>query len=131
MYLIHDETKTLRLLLFQGYRATTRGQFTFYHSVARSSRYSTDQPQKDEGLSWPCSHSVVLKPRPLDRKSSTLTTSSLLQKLRTIKKMRAFKKLNVWLSWILTASCCGSYINIVHVNVLLTYSYQVVKPKSF
>ena len=42
MYLIHDEIKTLRPLLSQGYRATTRRQFTFYHPVPRSSWHSTD-----------------------------------------------------------------------------------------
>ena len=37
--------------LSQGYRATMRKQFTFYHSVLRSSWYSTDQLRKDERLS--------------------------------------------------------------------------------
>ena len=32
-----------------GYRATTRRQFTFYQSVSRNSRYSTDQLPNNEG----------------------------------------------------------------------------------
>ena len=36
----------------QGYRATTRRQFTFYHSVPRSSWCSIDQPREEERLSW-------------------------------------------------------------------------------
>ena len=46
MYLIHDEIKTLQPLPSQGDRATTQRKFTFYHSVTRSSSYSTDQPRK-------------------------------------------------------------------------------------
>ena len=59
--------------LSQGYRATTRRQFTFCHSVPRNSRYSTDGPRKEERLSWPWSHPVVLSPGPLDWESSALT----------------------------------------------------------
>ena len=36
------------------------------------------QPQKDERLSWPWSHPVVLNTGPLDWESSTLTTRPLL-----------------------------------------------------
>ena len=39
--------------LSQGYRATTRRQFTFYHLVPRSFWYSFDRPLKDERLSQP------------------------------------------------------------------------------
>ena len=46
----------------------------------RKSCYSFDWPWKDERLSWPCSHSVVLNEGPLDWESSTLTTRSLLHK---------------------------------------------------
>ena len=56
-----DVTKKILLPLFvdgfqlpQGYRATTRKQFTFYHSVPRSSSLSFNWPWKDERL--------VLKP---------------------------------------------------------------------
>ena len=52
-------------------------QFTFYHLVPRSSWYSTDRPQKDEKLSWPWNHPVVLNSGPLDWESSTLTTRPL------------------------------------------------------
>ena len=58
----------------QGYRATTRRQFTFYHSVPRSSWYSFNLPWKDERLSWPQSHPVVLNPGSLDCKPSALIT---------------------------------------------------------
>ena len=34
--------------LSQGYRGTTRRQFTFYHSLPRIYWYSFDQHQKDE-----------------------------------------------------------------------------------
>ena len=45
----------------------------------RSTWYSFHQPWKDERLSQPWSHPVVLKPKPLDWESSTLTTKPLLQ----------------------------------------------------
>ena len=89
--------KTLRPLLSQDYRATTRRQFTFYHSVPKSFRYSTNRPQKDERLIWPCSHSVVSNQEPLDWELGTLATRSLFRELRTFKKLRAFKQLNICL----------------------------------
>ena len=61
--------------LCQGYRATTRRHFTFYHSVPSNSWYSAGQPGKDERLSWPWGDQVVLNPGPLDLESSNLTTS--------------------------------------------------------
>ena len=54
-------------------KATTRKQCTFYHLVPRTSWYS-----KDERLSWPWSHPVVLNLGPLDWKSSTLTLRPLI-----------------------------------------------------
>ena len=60
--------------LCQGYRATMRRQFTFYHSVPRSSWYSFNRPRKDERLSWSGSYPVVLNAGPLDWESSALTT---------------------------------------------------------
>ena len=48
----------------QGYRTTTRRQFTFYQSVPSSSWSSFHQPQKDERLSRPWSHPVVLNMGP-------------------------------------------------------------------
>ena len=57
--------------------ATSRRQFAFYHYVPRNSRYSFYRPQKDERLSWPWSHPVILSTRPLDWESSPLTTRSL------------------------------------------------------
>ena len=54
-----------------------RRQFTFYHPAPRNSWYSFDQSQKDERLSLPWSHPVVLNIGPLDWESSTLTTRPL------------------------------------------------------
>ena len=48
--------------LCQGYKTTTRRQFTFYHSVPRSSWYSTDWPWKDKRLSWPWSQPSGFEP---------------------------------------------------------------------
>ena len=48
-------------------------QFTFYNSVPRSSWYLFNWPRKDERLSWPRSHPLVLNAGPLDWKSSALT----------------------------------------------------------
>ena len=62
--------------------ATSRRQFTFYHSVPRNSWYSFYWPWKDEMLSQPWSHLVILNMRPLDWESSTLTTRPLLLKVR-------------------------------------------------
>ena len=61
-------------------KAASRRQFTFYHSVPRNSRYSFYRPRKDEGLSRPWSHPVVLHTGPLDWESSALTTWPLLHK---------------------------------------------------
>ena len=47
-------------------RANSRGQFTFYHEVPRNFWYSFYQPRKNERLSRPWSHSVVLNMGPLD-----------------------------------------------------------------
>ena len=77
--------KTLRLLfmdgvqLSQGYRASTRRQFTFYYSAPWTSRYLFNQPCMDERLSWLWIHPAVLNLGSLDwESSSTLTTWSLL-----------------------------------------------------
>ena len=59
--------------LAQAYRATTRRQFTFYHSVPRSSWYSLNQPQNDKRLSGPLSHPMVLNWGLLNWESSALT----------------------------------------------------------
>ena len=62
----------------QGYRASTRRQFTFYHKVPRNSWYSFDRPRMDERLSRPWSDPMVLITGPLDWESSALTTRLLL-----------------------------------------------------
>ena len=54
--------------------ATSRRQFTFYHSVPRNSWYSFYRPRKDERLSQLWSHPVVLNTGPLDWESRALTT---------------------------------------------------------
>ena len=59
-------------------RITSRRQFTFYHEVPRNSWYSFYWPQRDERLSQPWSHPVVLNTGPLDWESSALTTRPLL-----------------------------------------------------
>ena len=131
MYLLYGEVKTLWPLLSQGYRTITKRKFTFYHSVPRSSSYSTNQPQKGERLSWTCSQPVVLNRGPLDWESSTLTTRSLLHESRTFKKLRAVKKLNIYLiKWNFDSFLLWE-LQKMHVNVFLTDSYQVVKSKSF
>ena len=58
--------------------ATSGRQFTFYHSVLKNSWYSCYRPRKDERLTRPWSHPVVLNKGPLDWKSSALTTRPLL-----------------------------------------------------
>ena len=65
----------------QGYRATTKRQFTFYHSVPRSSWYSLNRFHENERQSWLCSHPMVLNSESLDWESSPLSTTSLHQML--------------------------------------------------
>ena len=57
-----------------------RRQFTFYHLVPRNSWHSLYRPRKDERLSRPWSHPVVLNLGPLYWELSTLTTRPLLHK---------------------------------------------------
>ena len=64
--------------------ATSRRQFTFYHSVPRNSWYSFYRPRKDERLSRPWSHPVVLNTGLLDWESSTLIFKNILPR----KKIR-------------------------------------------
>ena len=52
-------------------------QFTFYPQVPRNSWCSCYQPQKDERLSRPWGHLVVLSTGYLDRESSVLNTRPL------------------------------------------------------
>ena len=61
-----------------GYRATTRRQFSFYHKVPRNCWYSYDWLEKDERLSRPWYHPVILNSGSLDWDCSTLTTRPLL-----------------------------------------------------
>ena len=52
-------------------KTTSRRQFTFYHSVPTNSWYSFYRLRKDERLSQPCSHPVVLNTGLLNWESST------------------------------------------------------------
>ena len=73
-------------------RATSRRQFTFYHWVPRNSWYSFYRSRKDERLSQPWSHSVVLSTGPLDWESSALTTRPLLHvKMASDQLLHCFK----------------------------------------
>ena len=76
--------------LSQGYRATTRRGFTFYHSVPRSSWYPFNRPRKDERLSWPWSHAVVLNPWTMDWESSALIAMPFLNN-HIFKKTEIFQ----------------------------------------
>ena len=67
--------------------ATSRRQFTFYHSVPRKSWYSLYRPRKDERLSRPWSHPVALNTGPLDWESSALTTKPLLTLQLSLSRM--------------------------------------------
>ena len=58
--------------------ATSGRQFTFNNSVPSNSWYLLSRPRKDERLSQPWSHPVVLSTEPLDWESGALTTRSLL-----------------------------------------------------
>ena len=56
-------------------QGTKRREFTFYHSVPRSSWYIINRSRNDERMRLPRSHPVVLNPGLLDWKSSALTTT--------------------------------------------------------
>ena len=68
----------------QGYRATTRRQFTFYHQVPRNPWRLFDQIRKDERLSQPWRDPMILNTGHLDWESSALTTRPL-QLLQQVK----------------------------------------------
>ena len=59
-------------------RATSRRQFTFYHSVPRNSWYWCYGSRKDERLNQSWNHPVVLNTGPLEWESNALTTRPLL-----------------------------------------------------
>ena len=87
--------------------ATSRRQFTFYHSVPKNSWYSFYRPRKDERPSRPWSHPVVLNTGLLDQESSALTTGILFPP-KSIYKTPLF--FNTELFSLLTAS----YLLILH-----------------
>ena len=59
-------------------RATSRRQFTFYHSVPRRPWCSFYRPREDERLRRPWSHPADLNTGTLDWESRALTTRPLL-----------------------------------------------------
>ena len=77
----------------QGYRTTTRRHFTFYHLIPRNSLYSFAGPRKDEMLSRPWRHPVLLNMGPLDWESGALTTMPLLHYSQNFDKLA--KKLQI------------------------------------
>ena len=67
----HNKKKVNGPFLLMGFnclraRATLRRQFTFHHLVQRNFWYWFYQPRKDERLSQPWSHPVVLNTESLD-----------------------------------------------------------------
>ena len=113
MYLIHDEI-TWWLLRYQGYRATTRRKFTFNNSVLKTSRYSTDQPQKDQMLGWLCSQPPLLNREPMHGLGIQYLNHWViapwvkdLQKIDGLQKIRHID--HTYVGGILAAFCCGSY----------------------
>ena len=74
--LVNKKKQTLWPLFMDGVqlpkaKTTSRRQFTFYHSVPTNSWYSFYRLRKDERLSQPCSHPVVLNTGLLNWESST------------------------------------------------------------
>ena len=89
----------MALFLWMGFNclkatATSRRQFTFYHSVPRNSWCSFYRPWKDERLSRPWRHQVVLNAGHLDWESSVLTTRPLLKYLQDCKRYRVILRMN-------------------------------------
>ena len=96
--------------------ATSRRQFTFYHSVPRNYWYSFYQPRKDERLSRPWGHPVVLNKGPLDWESSALTTRPLLRKniwfMHIINMhFKTLRKTVIVPVILLLFPCCVTYIS--------------------
>ena len=111
----------------QGYRATLRRQFTFYHLVPRSSWYSFYQPWKDERLSQPWSHPVVLNTGPLDWESSALTTRPLLKHEKssvaptvTLNPIPADKLYNLYDTPIMTNCQPGIHLHFMLTRISMT-----------
>ena len=74
--------------LSQGYiyKVTAKRQFTFYHSIHKSSWNSFNRPRKDGRLRWIRSHPAVLNSRPQNWEYSVLTTRPLLHNLHILSK---------------------------------------------
>ena len=76
-------------------KATSRRQFTFYHSVPRNFWYLFHRPRKDERLSRPWSHPMVLNTGPLDWESSALTTRPLIR--QDVKLLKLVDFLHIYI----------------------------------
>ena len=123
-------------------RATSRRQFTFYHQVPRKSWHSFDRPRKNERLSRPCSHPVVLNTGPLDTIISKFlplyhviisnvhvcslcaqvpTCTDVHLKRLCVHKISCTKNYNWW-SWIvgvlyaIAVQCDAWHVNYTYVN---------------
>ena len=97
--------------------------YRYYFGIYSFEWYSTYRPQKDERLSQPWSHPVVLNTGPLDWKSSTLTTRPLLHHFTIPKKL-----LSVVLKPLLrSGNCCK--VNIVQYVKLWTVCQNLILPR--
>ena len=82
--------------------ATSRRQFTFYHSVPRNSWYSFYRPRKDKRLSRPWSHPVVLSTGPLDWESrSNIFMEKLSRKCEPKASPRSLFNFGIYLKTVI------------------------------
>ena len=89
--------------------ATSRRQFTFYHSVPRNSWYSFYRPRKDERLSRFWTHPVVFNTEPLDWESSALIGAPSSSKKHILKQIIILTSCNMSLWWSLNV--CSSFLS--------------------
>ena len=121
--LLLDKKKLYGPFLWIGFNclkatATSRRQFTFYHSVPRNSWYSFYRPWKNERLSRPWSHPVVLNTGLLDWESSAFTTTTLLHKDQV--KFPQYSYL-----WQITSNCQRK------IDVILCFRFSLFPQISF
>ena len=96
-----------------------RRHFTFYHSVPRNSRYSFYRPRKNERLSRPWSHSVVLNTGLLDWECSALTTRPLLHKSFLLVLFVSIFSPN-----------CDRFLNCTHKNTVSTFGIKIYRDRT-
>ena len=109
--------------------ATSRRQFTFYHSVPSNSWYSFYQPHKDERLSWPWSQPVVLNTEPLDWESSALTTAKvclMLDNLFPVPSLCELSRISICFIQFSTKITCKQLIPFRESNVFLEVIISVL-----